>query len=507
MKRISLGISLLVGLLWLSNTSYSQNSTATDKELGSTMSAEELFGSSKTGDEPSAKPTEPLLSVSPAAEASPALRYQFWPNRVELKPGSANVFATRALVSLKHMEWAWARQSEQTGEDSPFLLDYDESPSLSKIEPYSISVGQIVKELRSLALCEDQTRDLRIRDQRGSAIYTTVLPEIQESRSLARALRFRIRTQILKREFPEAIENIKTGFRLAEYIGDGETLIERLVGTAIASTMLDEIEFLIQQPDSPNLYWALASLPHDTGDPAPQAILELSLMERHLPILEMAEKDDYSDEIWLAKWAETSAQLRELLQRRDPSVSLLLGLLSTTSIEAARTSLIQRGMDAATVKEMSKFRAVLLNANQTITEITDSLKKGFLLPEPDRRKVLKTQDAQFSRWLKENPNDMAGIVTGLLVSPISAANQSGTRTTLRIRRLMALEAIRDFVATEGKLPESLQAIRNLPVPNDPYTEDAFKYSLGSADRSFSLSAETPSSAKHLKTLQLEMKAK
>ncbi|MCC9600272.1 hypothetical protein LOC67_06840 [Stieleria sp. JC731] len=504
MTRVSFCAVLMIGMLWHSDHCRGQENPPAS-ELGSTMTAEELFGSARPTE---AKPPEPpkksALEVSPASEPNPALRYQLWPSRIELKPGSANLYAARAMVSLQHVEFAWSREAEQNGSEHPFQLDFQEGPKLETIQPYSDAVEQICTELGHLAYCEDQTRDLRIRDERGSAIYMTLLPEIQASRSLAKALRFRIRTLALQRKYDEAIEQLRIGFRLSEYVGDGETVIERLVGNAIASIMCDEIEFMIQQPDCPNLYWALASLPKDLGDPAEQAILELNLMQRHMPILEMAEDNDFSDEVWMAQATKMVVDLKEL-GRSDFSMVYMLQLLADNSTPSARQSLIDRGMNADVVNQMSKIRAVLLNANYEITEQTDALQKGFLLSEPERQSVLKVSEADFAEWRNKNPQNIASILTGLLLPAVTAVNQSGVRTQLRLRRLMAVESIRNHAAIEGQLPESLQAVADLPVPNDPYTGASFDYSVDNESLSFNLSAETTDDTKSFSDLHVRLR--
>ncbi|WP_143543742.1 hypothetical protein [Rhodopirellula sp. MGV] len=473
------------------------------------MTAEALFGSPRpTEAKAQVAPKTSSLSVDPVAEPRPALQYRFWPRRIELKPGSANLYAARALVSLQHVDLGWTREAEQDGREHPFQMDFQVSPRIEDIRHYSDAVEQICNELGRLAFCEDQTRDLRIRDERGAAIFSTLLPEIQASRSLAKALRFRIRTLALQQEYDDAIAQLLVGFRLSEYIGDGETIIERLVGNAIASMMCDEIEFLVQQPDCPNLYWALAGLPADLGDPADQALLEMSLMQRHLPILQMAESDDFSDEVWLAHVAKAAEDLRGLGQS-DLSFVSMLQLLSDNSTPSARQSLIDHGLDASVVKQMSKIRAVLLNANYQIAEQTDALKKGFLLQEPMRQRVIETSDASFGKWRDENPDSFASMLTGLLLPAVSTVNRSGIRTQLRIRRLMAVEAIRNFAANNGQLPETLEAIVDLPVPRDPFTDTAFGYSVGSETNlmSFDLSADVPEDADFLRELHVELRRK
>src|SRR5262249_25257111 len=63
-----------------------------------------------------------------------------------------------------------------------------------------------------------------------------------------------------------ALYTLQTGFALARHVGDGTTLIQALVGVAIANRMLVQIEDLLRQPGAPNLYWALTDLPRPFVD-------------------------------------------------------------------------------------------------------------------------------------------------------------------------------------------------------------------------------------------------
>ena len=88
-----------------------------------------------------------------------------------------------------------------------------------------------------------------------------LLPEIQESRRLARLLVVQARLQMAKGEYDKAVHTLQTGYALGRHVAEGPTIVNALVGMAICGIMSDQLELLIQQPGSPNLYWALTTLP------------------------------------------------------------------------------------------------------------------------------------------------------------------------------------------------------------------------------------------------------
>jgi len=53
---------------------------------------------------------------------------------------------------------------------------------------------------------------------------------------------------------------------MARHIGQGPTNIQAMVATAVGEVMCREVEQFVQAKDSPNLYWAIASLPRPLVD-------------------------------------------------------------------------------------------------------------------------------------------------------------------------------------------------------------------------------------------------
>src|SRR5262249_39386089 len=69
------------------------------------------------------------------------------------------------------------------------------------------------------------------------------------------------RGQVAGRHFDDAIGTAKTMFALARHLGEYPAEAANLVGLSVADLALDTLEEMVQQPDCPNLYWALTDLP------------------------------------------------------------------------------------------------------------------------------------------------------------------------------------------------------------------------------------------------------
>lgn len=97
--------------------------------------------------------------------------------------------------------------------------------------------------------------------------------------TIARARGLQARLDIAQKKYDSAIRTVQTGVGMARHIADGPTLIHGLVGVAVGTLALKEAEYLIQAPDSPNLYWALEGLPKPLIDLSNQMDAEMGDIE------------------------------------------------------------------------------------------------------------------------------------------------------------------------------------------------------------------------------------
>ncbi len=103
---------------------------------------------------------------------------------------------------------------------------------------------------------------------------------LTEYRSISRVLALKARFEIAQGEYEKAISTIRSGFVMAWHIGQSPVLIQDLVAVAMAALMNKEVEQLVQAPGSPNLYWALESLPEPLIDMEKAIQSEVSNIEK-----------------------------------------------------------------------------------------------------------------------------------------------------------------------------------------------------------------------------------
>ena len=114
-----------------------------------------------------------------------------------------------------------------------------------------------------------------------------LIPDVQQMRPLANALKVRFRAEVATGRFDDALRTAKTMFAMSRHLGLHPTMIGNLVGISIAYVTIGPLEEMLEQPGCPNLYWALTNLP------IPMVPIEKGIEgERALVMAEFHDLDD-----------------------------------------------------------------------------------------------------------------------------------------------------------------------------------------------------------------------
>src|SRR5262245_15531499 len=221
------------------------------------------------------------LSVAPAAEPRPALRYRLLPAPHERQPGNAAIFYYRALLAIKSLpaeHWKEFDQKSEAWLAGPIdKLPADEVRKL-------IGPMPMFGELKKAVYREHCDWDLRVQDLRGMDTIYLLLDDAQQCRNLARKLRLKARLEISEGHYDEALETLRMGYQLGHDVAETHLLINGLIGVAITTQMNGELTRLIGASDA-NYYWALAALPEPVISMRPAIEYEMHLPEQIFPFL------------------------------------------------------------------------------------------------------------------------------------------------------------------------------------------------------------------------------
>jgi hypothetical protein len=454
-------------------------------------------------DDPQPQPDDPNvpetieLTVVPAAEPRPALKYHLLPQPSERTPGNAAQFYYRAILHLNNLP-------------KDYWKAYDEHQAtwLSP-DPKVFPKDEVVKwlpgggwesQLKVAAYREYCDWDYRIQDLRGLETIGFLLQEIQDCRSLARLIQLKAHLQIMEGHYTEALATLRLGYQLGHDVAQPPLLINALVGIAITQIMNNELVVLIDRGDI-NLYWALAALPQPLIDLGPAMQYEMGMTQQIFPFLKDAETSERTPDEWRRLMIEGLVGLEGLSGESSPKFSGWQAELAAAAVVAklypvAKDALIAGGMDRQRVEEMPVGQVVAIHTARSTEYVYHEVFKISLLPydEAMRRMPLVMQNLIKEGYLGPNLSGRSGLpIAGLLLPAASNVMQAEIRSARGFASLQAIEAIRMHAANSGgKLPATLAEVTVVPVPPNPATGEPFPYQLDAATNTATL--EVPASA-------------
>jgi hypothetical protein len=297
-----------------------------------------------------------------------------------------------------------------------------------------------------------------------------LIPDVQQLRTLASALKVRFRAEVALGRFDDALRTAKTMFALSRHLGEHPTLVGDLVGLAVANVAIGPLEEMLEQPGCPNLYWALTNLPkplvrldigaegertwlladfRDLDDSAPMSADQVKKFIAHLdPLLRLGEGQP----------TKRFEGLRAWLDARNKDEGL---------VRAARRRLVECGLPEQRVLRFPADQVLLLDEERAYEVRRDDLMKLLNLPS----------------WQIEALSDQAKASKALETAlfPFEPAIYKVRRAQGRLEQRLALlrhvEALRLYAAEhDGKLPAKLSDL-SVPLPDDPFTGKPFRYEV------------------------------
>jgi hypothetical protein len=424
------------------------------------------------------QPTTFKMTVSPAREPRPALKHHFLTPPVDRIKGNAALYYYKALSFESPNVFSQLRK-----EDSHEYWDELRTMPLDKFPTAEIAkkIGwfedhQTIDMLRDAARCEYCNWEDDIR-RHG---ISTLLPQTQESRTIAHALALQARLQIAQGKYDAAIESLHLGYALSRDLGRGTALVQFLVGIAGQGIIDEQTRTLIAAANSPNLYWALTELAAQ-----PVELRQSLSYESRFWQFTIHKLDDLDRRIFTP---EEAAEVASQLERVMPLTSLgrrgndePYRFLSRFPIVAgaillhpqAKAYLIDHGYTAAKVDAMPVIQAVLLYWWKQFEIVRDDAFKLLLLPDGE----VYANVARYDRAVKAAAIRRDGGVFTVLLPAVSASFHARIRARRQTELLRAVEALRMHAAEHGGWPEKLEDVTVVPVPRDPLTDRPFVYAV------------------------------
>lgn len=414
-----------------------------------------------------AKITVVKIILHPAFEPRPALKYQLLPPLIDRKPGNAAVLYNRIFAereSLSGNNEMWEKIADLMGAPLVELRREETRNMIGQCQ------GMIDDTIRG-AHFESCDWQIPIRERE---FWTIDLADIQQTRAYARLLAVKARQQIADGKYEDAVLTLQANYAFARHVAKGPTLINGLIGVAIAGVTSYQLRELIQQPGAPNLYWALSSLPRPFVDIRPGLEAEYDSLYLSYPELRDLEKKDYSPERWRELLEETMEKFSHLGKYMSVSVKAYSLFQILEKYPEAKRYLIERGFAAERVEAMPVAQVVLLSIMRHYDESRDNIFKWcFAPPSEAPQSIVESEKARWESMAK--PQSIYSIET-VLFTAFSPAMYAQLRIERDLAALQILEALRIHAAAHNNyLPDNLNDITEVPVPQDPLHRKPFFY--------------------------------
>jgi hypothetical protein len=416
------------------------------------------------------------LTLRPAAAPVPALKYHLLPELRQVQSGNAVFLYYRAFSP----EWSGTFLRPEASKALDAWADSRRKPPGKELRRLADSVA--LKEIDRGARRTHADWELieRLRED-GIAL---LLPDIQSFRRYALLLAIRARFEMMDGRLDKAVHTFQTALKLGRDIADAPTLIQTLVGIAISTMTLEQVEEFIQTPASPNLYWALTQLPAPFVDLRKPYQGERIMIDSFFPELRDALAGEKPR---VMSVAEVQAMVERLArQMRDMHMAppyynwqarLGLAAMAAQSYPKARRFLRSQGLSAEEAEAMPVIQAALLFEIYNYDRFFDDFRKWAGFPYWQAQPALLQTEQRLKQAKAAEPGNGALLAT-LLLPAVMKVQYAVARTDRRIAALRVIEAIRLYMAAhEGKLPARLDDIKAAPVPSDPVTGRAFEYTV------------------------------
>jgi hypothetical protein len=449
------------------------------------------------GDEAAAKadkPDEPKvvkLTIYPMKPPAAALEHPLLPRYLDLNPGNAALLYSKAIILMadrKNPNEFWEKVDRWLELPPPELPRGDVQQAIVSHANALKIVGQAAHRDH----CDWQPPVHEDPD-----LFGILLPEMSHLRNAGRLLALKARLEIAEGRPTDALATLQTGYALAIHAGQCPFLVCNLVGVAISGMMDQQMLALVQSPRCPNVYWSLTALPSPLVDLRPGLGLESDSLLLAFPELKGIERQEHTPEEWgdlLARFATRWKQMALIVDGNslnDLGMTAIMTARAIGMLNQVKADLVASGRDPNSVDAMPSTQLVLLHMLLVYRQIRDEEFKWFCVPYWQAHEAMMAVDKKLGKDLRKRE---VIPVASLLLPALSQARKASVRSDRRVAMLRVIEALRLHAAENGgKLPSSLDEIKEVPLPLDPVTGKPFGYKL--ADGKATLDAPPPSGEK------------
>lgn len=319
-------------------------------------------------------------------------------------------------------------------------------------------------------------------------IWSTAFSEVQHARELARILRVKTRLEIHEKQYAEAVKSMRLGLQLARHYGEQPLLYCTLVGISIQGIVYSDLQLMMQDPQSPNLYWAVSHKPNPYFTNWVGYFEEMNYLYRVLPVLKkaMEHPEACSDQQWTILLDRMELVFRKQMEEWDESASsddpdtkpeIPKWPDKETAWNLARIHLQKKGKNPEEIETMSREKAIGLHLVHDVSILRDEMFKSVYLPLGEEVEEDESLEKKVFNGENSITTPYALWFADWFFPSIYAGRRAYARAQLNTDVFRIAEAISLFMEENGgKIPENLDQITSVSIPRiDPFTGKAYEY--------------------------------
>jgi hypothetical protein len=401
-----------------------------------------------------------LRAVAPPV---PAMKYQLlFDDLGERRPGNAAILYMQAILLL---------ESDTKEKTEKALAAYD-AKDMKTFESLAgaLELPNVFDELELAGRREYCDWEPPFRE-RGAY---TLLPHLAPlAHQITRLVKIRTLRQIQQDKVDDALGTLRLGYEMSDKVGREPVLISLLVSLAITSQMNEALATLMDHPQAPNLYWALAGYPQRLPIYRHAMQGERSWIIPSVPNLVRVKN---GEELTAQEWRElfdhawrvhaTDSGNDAAKTPRDPVKATSKDLLHRAQDQYVQTHRLP-------IEQVAQIDPMIVLGEFYFWQYEiafDDMYKLKSLPYPQLLPKAREQSHQVTRLRAEQPGNPFQVFA---VEPVIKRFAYVDR---QLAALTAVEAIRSYAAAnDGRLPAKLEDITATPVPENPVTGQPFEY--------------------------------
>jgi hypothetical protein len=225
----------------------------------------------------------------------------------------------------------------------------------------------------------------------------------------------------------------------------------------------------------------------------PAVRFEMDFGPRLFPFIHNTLTTDHSPQEWNRLFAQTIGELQGITSDgfsiefkgapKDVGAGLAATAMGLVGYSHAKERLIAQGMDREQVEKMAVGQVIAVYTERLYRQFADDWENLWHVPFAQSKELTSRLDQKVQAakpFGGGEDREILPMVT-LLLPALQAGREAQMRLHREVASLQVIEALRLYAAAhEGQLPDRLDQIKEVPVPNNPATGEPFSYRLEGA---------------------------